>query len=355
MEQIVETIHARRARHETINGFIVVEENIIKDWKVDREIGAGVHGTIFQVYHSSDKKKAMPFAMKVVEFKNTEKQQSSLPEFVLEVSGHLNARSHLPENVPELFEAWVYRNRGYMVVQFMPEGSIPLISSQANFDELIALWNEFARHGILHGDYKISNIFRHNGRYMIGDWGVSICPADLKHHMIHPWLIERISIQLEERRRQGKSDLFEPVCNMMIKILHQCTDVSEFITRLVFYETLYRLHRCLETRALQDEMFRKINFNILSWLRSELLADDIPVEEISTPVFWDYYHKFVDFVRNILWIIQVEQVERAIAMRFILEVRRDYPNKDVDVKMVRSKKPVSRYVCDRVMNKMISK
>lgn len=335
---------------------ILVEQDCLVDWQRGRRLGAGIHGTSYLAYHRTDTAKALPCVVKIMVFGDDEAtdQSSSFTEFVLEVNAHANAYKIMPDHVPCLYQAWSFEGKGYIAMDFIPAGAIPCVGLQRQYDHLVSIWNQLAAGGVLHGDFKSSNILYHNKqkRYYVGDWGVSICPGDLKHSLFKPALIYKIRKQLERRRAKKANTLFIPICEMMIKIVEKSDDIGQLVTRLVFYETLYRLHQCIASPSLQSQTFAQVNHAVMVWIRSELPESDVPMEYMNSPYFWHYFHKFVDFTRNIVWMMQLTLLERCIAAHYI---RLAYQGTPLKVFELARRFPAVRYLSHDTVTKMINR
>ena len=333
---------------------ILVEQDCLtQNWLLGDRLGAGIHGTSYRAYHRLDKKRVFPCAIKVMLFGDhpSQDQSSSFTEYVLEVNGHVNAYKALPEHVPRVYQAWSFHGKGYIAMDLIPDGALSCISSRQQFDRLAAIWNKLAEGGSLHGDFKSSNILysRKAKKYYIADWGVPICPGDLRHPLIKPVIMRKIRKQLEHRRASRPESLFIPICEMMLKIFEKCDDLGQLVTRLVFYETLYRMKMCIVSPSLQNEVFAQINYDISLWLGSEFPDS----EHLNNPIFWHYFHQFVDSIRNIIWLLQLELLERVLSKRYI-RLAHD-SGADLNIASVTVKYPVVQYLSYRTVSRAIQR
>lgn len=332
--------------------YIPFHDKLDLAYTVERQIGKGAHGTTFLVQSKTDV--PITYLLKRVDFDfdandSSSTQSSSFIEFVFEIYAHQFAYEISANEIPKLREWWVYEGSGYIVMEYINGGSMQQclggITSAAQYMQIIKRWRFFASHGVFHGDLKTSNILcKQNSesittsisgsvigsgsgsgsssdsssgsvQFMLGDWGVAV--------LFHKFTLDELQIILREKYREEKVRLeykmrdqtsekrrvYVQVLKIMSYVNDMCEsgDCRDFIQELLYYEMAFRLNLCVTNRKTADRILKQLHNSIAqkyNW-------------EITDSVFFVAFHRYVDWLRNVLWMYQMEKAERQYIEQFI--------------------------------------
>lgn len=313
-----------------IKRFIAIDEDRRDNWILGDRIGGGLHGSVFAVRRSGDTynwgngRPVMleyghegpppadrPYAMKTTVL---EHPTCSLPEFNLEVTMNVIACKISEDHCARIYDAWVFDNVGYMIIDMDEEGTVPRISSLEEFNRLTQIWMTYSVKGIFHGDFKVTNILK-NGRVI--DWGVSISAHDLCEAYGSTKIQHRVRRGFREYQNKGSGRgerAFGFICDVVVDALESTQNEPRKLTRLInhllYFEMLYRLAFC-GTSRVQKTLIQSVIAPTMRWVRDHSRASKFKGCDviISNKDFWVYFQGFVDFFRDMLWEMQLELIE----------------------------------------------
>lgn len=311
--------------------YIPFEDRFDARYHTLQQLGEGAHGQTFLVEERDDRKRK--FVLKKVNFEHG--HSSSFIEFVFEIHTHYHAYEVMPERVPKLHEWWIWEQHGYIIMEYFPLGSMYNVfkgfRSLTEVNTVMDLWREFARHGIFHGDVKPPNILlRDFDSFVFADWGVAV--------VLDKFTFEELKIIIEEKSKQElarvkkklavyvekdeepakKQAKIRAIRQTMYLIQHvrsiceKMSNCRNFLQELLFYEMAYRVNHCLLKSIINDGLQL-----LYRTIRHELTRKyGFAIEDAS---FFEAFHRYVDWLRNVLWLYQMEKAERQFIEQFIAD------------------------------------
>jgi serine/threonine-protein kinase ULK2 len=154
---------------------------IVDNYVLERKIGTGQFGEVFKGYN---KVTNQDIAVKVIKRENLKGKFTELLENEIKV-----LRTCDNENIIKLYDIKKTANNIYLVLEYCNEGDLmEYLKKKKNLTEeeaveyLIQILNAFKtlnKAKIMHRDFKLPNILKHNGNIKIADFGFAkLLPAD---------------------------------------------------------------------------------------------------------------------------------------------------------------------------------
>lgn len=148
---------------------------IVDNYVLERKIGHGQFGDVYKGYNKLDNK---DIAVKAVKRELLKGKFNELLENEIRVLKTCNN-----ENIMKLYDLKKTSNNFYLVLEYCNEGDLSQYLKERKYlteDEcveiLIQILNGFktlVKNNIMHRDFKLANILKHNGNIKIADFGFS--------------------------------------------------------------------------------------------------------------------------------------------------------------------------------------
>ena len=148
---------------------------IVDNYVLERRIGKGQFGEVFKGYN---KKTGQDIAVKCVRRKSLTGKFTELLENEIKVLRWCNNA-----NIVKLYDIKKTSNNFYLILEYCNEGDLSeyikakkLLTEEEAVEFLLQIFNAFkdlVKAKIMHRDFKLANILKHNGNIKIADFGFS--------------------------------------------------------------------------------------------------------------------------------------------------------------------------------------
>lgn len=160
----------------------------VDNYALEKKIGSGNYGEVYQGYNKLDGRKV---AVKVM------KRELLTGKFLELLANEVQIlKSCHNDNIVQLYDMKKTHNNIYMVYEYCNEGDMSeylrkkghLSEEEAvkYFNEILNGFKTLVKHNVIHRDFKLANILKHNGSLKISDFGFSklMAKCDLTQTLI---------------------------------------------------------------------------------------------------------------------------------------------------------------------------